>query len=109
MTKIARIISSEFLGEDYSLTQNIDILDLHDRLTGKSLVSPKSIVLWSNARHQIAAIPIETVPVMVAVPLDRIRMLPSDFRQQNPIGIASHVAMMTDDEHPELTIFILAD
>jgi hypothetical protein len=107
--KIARIISSGFLGEDYSLTQNVEILDLHERITGKSIVSPTAIVLWIDSREQIAAIPIETVPVMVAVPLDRIRTLPHDFRQQNPIGIASHVAMTTDDENNELTIFILAD
>jgi chemotaxis signal transduction protein len=108
MTKIDRIISSVFLGEDYSLTQNVNILDLHYRLTGESIVSPTSIVLWIDAQQQLAAIPIETVPVMVSVPLDRIRTLPSDLRQQNSIGIASHMAMTTI-ENIELTIFILAD
>ncbi len=108
MTKIDRIISSVFLGEDYSLTQNVDILDLHYRLTGESIVSPTSIVLWIDAQQQLAAIPIETVPMMVSVPLDRIRTLPSDFRQQSPIGMASHVAMTTI-ENIESTIFILAD
>jgi hypothetical protein len=108
MTKIDRIISSVFLGEDYSLTQNVDILDLHDHLTGESIVSPTSIVLWIDAHQQLAAIPIETVPVMVSVPLDRIRTLPHDFRQQDRLGIASHVAMITI-ENIESTIFILAD
>jgi hypothetical protein len=108
MTKIDRIISSVFLGEDYSLTQNVDILDLHYHLTGESIVSPTSIVLWIGANQQLAAIPIETVPVMVSVPLDRIRTLPSDFRQQDLLGIASHVAMLTI-ENIESTVFILAD
>jgi chemotaxis signal transduction protein len=109
MTKIDRIISSIFLGEDYSLTQNVDILDLHYHLTGEEIVSPTSIILWIDTHQQLAAIPIETVPVMMSVPLDRIRTLPSDFRQQNSIGIASHMAMITNDENTESTIFILAD
>jgi chemotaxis signal transduction protein len=108
MTKIARIISSVFLGEDYSLTQNVEILDLHCRLTGESIVSPTSIVLWIDAHQQIAAIPIETVPIMVSVPLDRIRTLPHDFRQHNPLGIASHIATIAAP-NAEATILILAD
>lgn len=108
MTKIARIISSGFLGEDYSLTHNVEILDLHDRITGASLLNPVSIVLWIDTHQQLVAIPIETVPLMVAVPLDRIRTLPSDFRQQDLLGIASHVAMFAT-ENIESTIFILAD
>jgi hypothetical protein len=109
MTKIDRIISSVFLGEDYSLTQNVDILDLHYHLTGESIVSPTSIVLWIDTHQQLAAIPIETVPVMLSVPLDRIRTLTSDFRQQDRLGIASHIAIITDDKNTESTIFILAD
>jgi hypothetical protein len=35
--------------------------------------------------------------------------LPSDFRQQDRLGIASHIAIITDDENIESTIFILAD
>jgi chemotaxis signal transduction protein len=108
MTKIARIISSGFLGEDYSLTQNVEILDLHDRLTGASLLNPTSIVLWIDSHQQIVAIPIDAVPLMIAVPLDRIRTLSSDVRQQSPIGIASHVAILTIEDI-ESTILILAD
>jgi hypothetical protein len=108
MRNIDRIISSAFLGEDYSLTQDVVILDLHHHITGDSISNPTAIVLWIDKHRQLAAIPIETVPVMVCVPLDRIRTLPNDFRTNNPLGIASHLAIVTDvDTNIESTIFIL--
>ena len=52
-------------------------------------------------------IPIDTVPTLVCIPLDLIRTLPDDFRTTNPVGIASHIAMISNST-TALTIFILA-
>jgi hypothetical protein len=46
--------------------------------------------------------------ILTLVPIDRIRILPDDFRATNPLGIASHVAMVTAPQG-ELTVFILID
>ena len=106
MTKINRVISSIFIGEDYSLTQDVEILDLHLRLTGIELSDPKSIAIFTANNRQLYGIPIETVPILTCVPLDRIRILPSEFRTTNPLGIASHIAMISTADS-ELTVFIL--
>jgi chemotaxis signal transduction protein len=107
ITKINRVISSIFIGEDFSLTQDVEILDLHHGLTGVSLSTPNAIAIFTGERQQLYGIPIDTVPTIVCVPLDRIRTLPDELRHNRSIGIASHIAMVSDSEQ-DLTVFILA-
>jgi chemotaxis signal transduction protein len=107
ITKINRVISSIFIGEDFSLTQDVEILDLHHQLTGISLATPNAIAIFTGDRKKLYGIPIDTVPTIVCIPLDRIRALPDEIRTNDSIGIATHVAMVSDPEL-ELTVFILA-
>jgi chemotaxis signal transduction protein len=107
MTKINRVISNIFLGEDYSLTQDVKIVDLHQRLTGIEIANFNAIAIYTSAEGQLYGIPIETVPSLMTIPLDRIRTIPQQIRTNNPLGIASHIAMIVNSEL-ELTIFILA-
>jgi chemotaxis signal transduction protein len=106
IAKIDRIINSIHLGEDYTLTKNVEILDLHDRLFGISISHPTAIAILIGDSQQLYGIPIDTVPTLTLVPLDRIRTLPSEFRTNNPLGIASHLAIVSTPIN-ELTIFIL--
>jgi chemotaxis signal transduction protein len=107
MTKINRVISNVFLGEDYTLTQDVEIMDLHQRLTGIEISDFNAIAIYTGADRQLYGIPIETVPILMTIPLDRIRTIPQAIRTKNPLGIASHIAMISNSEL-ELTIFILA-
>ena len=106
INQIDRIISNVHLAEDYALTQNVEIVDLHDRLTGIPISNPTAIAIFTNADRQLCGIPIDTVPTLICVPLDRIRTLPHNFRTTNPLGIASQIAMVSTPT--ALTIFILA-
>jgi chemotaxis signal transduction protein len=106
IAKIDRIVSSFHLGEDYTLTQDVEILDLHHRLSGKELANPTAIAIFISDSQHLYGIPIETVPSLIEVPLDRIRSLPDEFRTTNPLGIASHIAMISN-QIEELTVFIL--
>jgi chemotaxis signal transduction protein len=107
ITKINRVISRIFIGEDFSLTQDVEILDLHQQLTGVSLSTPNAIAIFTGDRQQLYGIPIDSVPTIVCVPLDRIRTLPEELRTNSSIGIATHVAMVSNPEI-DLTVFILA-
>jgi chemotaxis signal transduction protein len=107
MNKIERVINDLFLGEDYTLTQDVQILDLHQLLFGIAISHPNAMAIFSGDLQQLYGIPIDTIPTIISVPLDRIRMLPSEFRTSNPLGIASHIAMISTPP-PALTIFILA-
>ncbi len=107
MTKINRIISNVFIGEDFTLTQDVEILDLHHLLSGIEISNPNAIAIFTGQDLKLYGIPIETAPTLISIPLDRIRVLPADIRRDNPLGIASHIAMISD-AITELTIFILA-
>lgn len=104
--QIDRIISNLHLDKNPTLTQNVEIIDLHARLTGISIPKPTAIAIFTNAAQQLCGIPIDTIPTLICIPLDRIRTLPHNFRTTNPLGIASHIAMVSTPA--ELTIFILA-
>jgi purine-binding chemotaxis protein CheW len=106
INKIDRIISNVHLDKNSTLTQNVEIIDLHDRLTGIPISNPTAIAIFTNDSQQLCGIPIDTVPTLICVPLDRIRTLPHNFCTTNPLGIASHIAMVSTPT--ELTIFILA-
>jgi hypothetical protein len=106
IAKINRVIYNGYLGEDFSLTQNVEILDLHHRLSGISISNPDVIAIFTDNSQQLYGIPLDLPPVLMSIPLDRIRTLPIDFRTSNPLGIASHVAMIANAT-TELTIFIL--
>jgi chemotaxis signal transduction protein len=107
MTKVNRVISNVFIGEDFSLTQDVKILDLHHRLSGIEISNPNAIAIFTGTDRQLYGIPIETAPTLISIPLDRIRTIPNDVRQSNPLGIANHIAMIST-ENTELTIFILS-
>jgi hypothetical protein len=104
MAKIDRILNETNLLRDFSLTAGIEILDLHHRLFGNSIANPTAMVIFRG--DKLVCIPIGTTPALISVPLDRIRILPTEFRTNSPVGIASHIAMTSIDDN-ELTIFIL--
>ena len=104
MTKIDRVVNKTNLDRDFNFSAEIEILDLHHRLFGSSIVNPTTMVIFRG--DKLLGIPIDTTPTLISVPLDQIRILPAEFRTNNPLGIASHIAMTSIDD-TELTIFIL--
>ena len=107
ITKIERIISNIHLDLDDTLTENVNIIDLHDRLTGSAITNPTAIVIFTSDRQR-SGTPINTAPTILAIPCDSIRTLPTEFRTTNLLGIASHIAMIADPTR-ELTMFILGN
>ncbi len=102
---IDRIVSLTNTNHDFSSQlADIEILDLHHRLFGMSLSDPTTWIVIQSLNNRSDRIPTDTLPTLTYIPIDRIRILPDDFRDANPLGIASHVAMVG-----EQTTFILAD
>ena len=104
MLKIDRLVTKTRLDRDFNLSASVEIIDLHHRLFGTSIVNPTAMVVLKG--WTLAGIPIDTTPTLMYVPLDRIRILPTEFRTSSPLGIASHIAMISTSTL-ELTIFIL--
>ena len=104
MIKIDRVLNQTNLLQDFKLMAGLEIIDLHQRLFGTSIDNPSAMVVLKG--WNLSGIPIDTTPTLMYVPLDRIRILPTEFRTNNPLGIASHIAMISTST-AELTIFIL--
>ena len=104
MTKIDRVITKATFDKDFEIESEIEILDLHHRLFASSIGNPTEIVILNTDR--LYAIPIDSTPTLIDVPLDRLRIIPAEFRTNNPLGIASHLAIFSTS-NAELTIFIL--
>ncbi len=112
MTKIDRILNKSNLerlavcdsNRDFNLNTSVEILDLHQRLFGNSIANPTAMVIFRG--DKLVCIPIDTTPALISVPLDRIRIVPAEFRTDSPLGVASYVAITSIDDN-ELTIFIL--
>jgi chemotaxis signal transduction protein len=102
--KIDRVINTNQLDEELNIGQNIEIIDLHHRLFGTSISIPTTMVIFRG--DKMYGIAIDTTPTLTIVPLDRIRILPSEFRMNSPLDIASHIAMISTST-AESTIFIL--
>jgi hypothetical protein len=104
MTKIDRVINKAAIEQDFQIGQNIEILDLHYRLFEISIANPTAMAIFNG--DKLYAIPIDTTPTLIEVPLDLIRIIPAEFRANNPLGIASYIAIIYTT-NSELTIFIL--
>jgi hypothetical protein len=105
---VERVVDITNTHNDFSALANVEQLDLHDWLFGSKLVMATAWMIFKDALGTLYGIPVDPVPTLVVVPIDRIRQLPHDVRTNSPLGIASHVARVNEPTR-ELTVFILED
>jgi chemotaxis signal transduction protein len=105
IAKIDRVVNHTSTSTALNLP-NIHSLDLHQQLFGISASDPAAYVIVRKDKQQMCSIPVDTVPTFTTVNIDRIRTIPPELRATSPIGIASHVAIIST-ELEESPIFIL--
>ncbi len=108
LIKVECIVDITNTQADFSALEHVKLLDLHERLFGSNLATPAAWTIFRDPGGCCYGIPVDLVPTLMLVPFDRIRLLPGDVRATSPLGIASHVATISESTH-ELTVFILAD
>ena len=91
--------------------QEVTIIDLHHKLFKVSqdeLSSEKGyfIITRNNAGDSVGIRVLQT-PALLDVPFSRIRILPLSYRHADTLEIASHVAVIPQDNETLQTIFIL--
>jgi hypothetical protein len=89
-----------------SCPTDVEMLDLHQQIFGIKAESTVACAIVRRDGQPPCAIPVDTVPTLIMVPIDRIRSIPSELRSTNPLGIASHVAIITLPTG-DITVFIL--
>lgn len=83
------------------------VIDLHRKLFNVSITDEPGyfVIIKSHVGH-LVAIPVTTAPNLMDVQCDQIRLLPQTYRQSDTLGIASHVAVVPNEEKT-LTLFII--
>ncbi|PLS69712.1 MAG: hypothetical protein CV045_00560 [Cyanobacteria bacterium M5B4] len=84
----------------------ISVVDLHFRFSQKPLESKQFLILTFSQRREVFGIPTDRVPGMVEVPLENIVPLPSSYRQVDILGLASHMAVL-EQEQESISIYLL--
>lgn len=106
ISKIYRIIDSNNINGTLDLPADIDRLDLHDQIFETCSLNPTSHVIVNGEGQELLSISVDTVPILMSVPINRIRIISEELRSQSTLKIASHVAIVFDGIE-ELTVFIL--
>jgi chemotaxis signal transduction protein len=108
ISKIDRIINNTSTDHNLSCPIDVEVLNLHHKIFGINSASSSAAACTIVRRDQQppCAIPVDTIPTLTLVPIDRIRTIPSELRSTNSLGIASHVAIISTPAG-ELTVFIL--
>ncbi len=105
ISKLDRIIDRSSDNPN-SYPTDVEILNLHEQIFGIIAGSTVACAIVRRDGQPPYAIPVDTIPTLMMVPIDRIRSIPSELRSTNPLGIASHVAIVTMPTG-DITVFIL--
>jgi hypothetical protein len=108
MSKVDRVVDTINTDEDFSFLEHVEVLDLHYHLFGTHQPNPKAWAIVKDLGSAVYGIPVDTIPTLVSIPLDLVRILPADFRATSPLGIASHIAR-TEDTAEALTVFAIGE
>ena len=106
ISKIYRIIDSEHPHTSLNLAEDIKDWDLHDQIFQIDCVNPVSKIIVSDDNQKLVSIPVDTVPLLIDIPIDRIRLITEDLRLLSPLKMVSHIAIFFDGTE-ELNVFVL--
>ena len=89
--------------------QEVAIVDLHQKLFGVSLTQAEAtgyFIISKNIAGEPLGIVVSQAPTLIDVSVEQIRVLPDSYRRADTLGIASHVAIILQNDATS-TIFIL--
>ncbi|MGB7442464.1 MAG: chemotaxis protein CheW [Coleofasciculaceae cyanobacterium] len=90
--------------------QQVTVIDLYRKVFKTEQSSNYFIdgylVIVKNSKDELYGVAVEKAPVLMDVPLSKIRVLPESYRRLDTLDIASHVAVIPQ-ETETLTVFLL--
>lgn len=88
----------------------VTVIDLHRQLFQSSIINETSrkgyLLIFHSKSGDLYGIPVASVPVLMDLPLDSIRVLPESYRSGDILQMATHVCYLPQEE-PPLTIFLV--
>ncbi len=91
--------------------QTITVVSLFHRLCPQDqphTLQRRFVILTQTQMGEICGLLVDTPPNLLEIPLDKVRPLPSTYRQTDPLGmVSSHVAVLPQEDQEPLQIFLL--
>ena len=91
--------------------REIAVVDLHQKLFKISLTetsqTPGYFIITKNVAQEPLGIWVSEPPALIDVATSQIRLIPDSYRRADTLEIASHVAVITQEDRTSQTIFIL--
>ncbi len=91
--------------------QEVTVVDLHQKLfkvsQNESNNSKEYLIITKSLINEPLGIVVTETPILMDIPLAQIRTIPNAYRQADTLGIASHVAVIPQENGSSQTIFIL--
>ena len=88
----------------------VTVVDLYRRFFNSSSISNSDrdgyLVIVKNTTGELYGVPVADTPMLVEVPVSMIRVLPESYRRADTLEVASHVAVIPQEE-AALTVFLL--
>ncbi|AFZ19708.1 chemotaxis protein CheW [Allocoleopsis franciscana] len=88
----------------------ITVVDLHQRFFNASQISESNLssylIVVQNITGELYGIPVNETPALMEVSRGMIRVLPESYRRSDTLDVASHVAVIPQNE-TSITIFVL--
>lgn len=89
----------------------VTVVDLYQRFFTHSQSKESHrggyLVTVKNATGELYGIPVSDTPVLMDVPVSQIRSLPESYRRADTLDVASHVAVIPQQDASPLTLFLL--
>jgi purine-binding chemotaxis protein CheW len=94
--------------KDNAASWEVTVVDLNWQFFKSSSISESGgyLVIVQTATGEFYGIPVPETPILIEVPLGRLRALPNSYRHADTLEIASHVAVIPQDGTP-FTVFLL--
>ena len=89
--------------------QEVAIVDLHQKLFGVSITQAEAtgyFIISKNIAGEPLGIVVSQTPTLIDVPVEQIRLLPDSYRRADTLSIASHVAIIAQND-ANITVFML--
>lgn len=87
--------------------KEVMIIDLYQKIyTCSNPEFEAYLIVLQSSEYQLYGIPVTTLPMMKVISSELLHPLPSDYRDRDALGIASHIATIAQDSQTQ-TIFLL--
>jgi chemotaxis signal transduction protein len=95
------------LGMTYFEGREVLVVDLHHEIFGSSSTARRYLIVLRGEAEELYGLPVAGLPIMKEAYLKTVHPIPSEYRDRDTLGIASHMVQIPINKEVQ-TIFLLS-